>query len=296
MAINNSILGHPSLPNELVAYYKLDGDANDAHINALHGTAVGTPTWPTAAANCRLRQGLQLNGTTQYIWMADNDLFEPTTGLSAGGWFWIDSTGSDWQPLVNKYYWGSPWTNKSWQLYFQLSTNTLTASIVWGPTNGVDYWTVIKGSLSALKNSWHYIAFTYDKSIFILYVDGIEVARTTGCSGNPLANATPVYIGSFWDQDGSIRYYSKGYFDEIAIAARAWTPAEVLAFYHSGYPIRYAEVYADASGTAGSKVIENLIIHPAPENYRVVTPRVHPDPIPRVVQTPGWGYGIKGRG
>jgi len=239
----NSIGAHPSLPTGLIAYYKLDGNANDAHTNALHGTAVGIPTWPTAAGSCRLRQALQINGTTQFVWIADNALFESTTGLSVSGWFWIDSTGSDWQVLVSKYFWGSPWSNKSWELNFQLSTNTLRAYVVWGPTSG-NIWTVTKGSLSTLKNAWNHLAFTYDKANLVLYVNGFEVARTTGCSGNPQDAPISIYLGSYWDQDSGGRFYSKGYYDEIAIAARGWAAAEVLALYHTGYPLRYAEVPA----------------------------------------------------
>jgi len=239
----NSIGAHPTLPTGLIAYYKLDGNANDAHTNALHGTAVGVPTWPTAAGSCRLRQALQINGTTQFVWIADNALFESTTGLSVSGWFWIDSTGSDWQVLVSKYFWGSPWSNKSWELDFQLSTNTLRAYVVWGPTSG-NIWTVTKGSLSTLKNAWNHLAFTYDKANLVLYVNGFEVARTTGCSGNPQDAPISIYLGSYWDQDSGGRFYSKGYYDEIAIAARGWTAAEVLALYHTGYPLRYAEVPA----------------------------------------------------
>jgi len=241
----NSIGAHPTLPTGLIAYYKLDGNANDAHTNALHGTAVGVPTWPTAAGSCRLRQGLQLNGTSQYITIPDNSLFEPTTGISAAIWVYLDSTSTpDQHQLLGKYHWGSPWTDKSWQLLFAKSTTTLSTTIVWGPTIGVDYWTAAKAGLSSFMNAWHHIAMTYDKSILILYLDGIEVARTAGCSGNPLANTVPVQIGSYLNQDTGTRYYSKGYYDEIAIAARGWTAAEVLDLYHTGYPLRYAEVPA----------------------------------------------------
>lgn len=280
----SSIIHHPTLPDSLIAYYKLDGNANDSHVNGLNGTAVGTPTWPTSASYCRLRQALQLNGTSQYISIPDNARFTPTTGMSVGGWFWIDSTGaSTWQVLVNKYYWGSPWTNKSWEMEFNLSTNTLGAQIVWGPTLGVDYWAVTKGSLSALKNSWNHLAFTYDKSNLILYVNGFEVARTAGCSGNPLPNAVPIYIGSYWNQDNTTRYYSKGYFDEITIAARAWTPKEVLDLYHSAYPLRYNEVYIDQSASIGGTMLKDI------ETALIAAPT---DPNNMTSQTRPWPYAI----
>lgn len=280
---------HPTLLSGLLAYYKLDGNANDSHTNVLNGTAVGTPTWPTSATYCRLRQALQLNGTSQYISIPDNDLFEPTTGISVGGWFWIDSTGINGQPLVNKYYLGSPWTNKSWELYFNISANTLGATIVWGPTPGVDYWTVEKASLSALRNSWHHLAFTYDNSTLILYVDGFEAARRTGCSGNPLANATPVYIGSYWNQDNSTRTYAKGYYDEIAIATKAWTPAEVRDLYHTGYPLRYEEQYVDS--LQGASII-NLPqpVQGASSEVRALTRNLHPSQY--AIDKTSWSFAL----
>lgn len=274
----NSILRHPTLSAGLIAYYKLDGNPNDAHVNALNGTAYGTPTWPTSSTYCRLRQALQLNGTSQYVGLGTSALFRPLTGISVGGWFWIDSTGGTALPLLSKYYGTyANWTNRTWLLNFDNPAGNLNAIVYGGPNSG-DYILASKTGLSGYRNAWHHYLFTFDLTKVILYIDGVEVARTSGSISDLNSNSVPAEIGHFYHDGSATHTYFKGYVDEVFFCARALTPSEVLALFHSGYPLRYEEVYVDESGLAGGNLVREVENHifPVSDSYLDVIPEVRP--------------------
>ena len=268
-----SIKTHLTLLDGLLAYYKLDGNANDAHTNALHGTAVGVPTWPTAAGSCRLRQGLQLNGTSQYVNLGNNALFTPTTGLSAGGWVYLTGTAR-WQWIICKYGGDTPYSDISWGLVFDWTNNVLYAMVNTTTGDQSGFWSATKTGMSALKNSWHHLAFTYDKSVLVLYSDGYEIARLTGCSGNPNSNSINVYLGYRYNSTLLQHEYMSGYLDEFAIAAKAWTAAEVRDLYHTGYPLRYEEVIAGVGDAIPESLRQAILCGTA--DGRFLIPGVRP--------------------
>ena len=237
-----SIKTHLTLLDGLLAYYKLDGNANDAHTNALHGTPEGTPTW---AANCKLRQGLQLNGSSQCVSLGLSSLLCPGN-ITLSCWAYVDSTGGAYQAMINKRYYapGGGYTVISYIFTIYLPTNLITTIVSSG--DSAPYWHQIDYSAgSGIRNSWHHYAMTYDGSVLAVYLDGILRQTLTGCLG-PIKERPTIatLIGARTGDSGepSRSDYFKGYIDEVLISGRAFTPAEVLDLYHTGYPLRYEEV------------------------------------------------------
>ena len=239
-----SIKTHLTLLDGLLAYYKLDGNANDAHTNALHGTPEGIPTW---AANCKLRQGLQLNGSSQCVSLGLSSLLCPGN-ITLSCWAYVDSTGGAYQTMINKRYYapGGGYTVISYIFTIYLPTNLITTVVSSG--DSAPYWHQIDYSAgSGIRNSWHHYAMTYDGSVLAVYLDGFLRQTLTGCLG-PIKERPTIatLIGARTGDSGEpSRYdYFKGYIDEVLISGRAFTPAEVRDLYHTGYPLRYAEVPA----------------------------------------------------
>ena len=237
-----SIKTHLTLLDGLLAYYKLDGNANDAHTNALHGTPEGIPTW---AANCKLRQGLQLNGSSQCVSLGLSSLLCPGN-ITLSCWAYVDSTGGAYQTMINKRYYapGGGYTVISYIFTIYLPTNLITTVVSSG--DSAPYWHQIDYSAgSGIRNSWHHYAMTYDGSVLAVYLDGFLRQTLTGCLG-PIKERPTIatLIGARTGDSGEpSRYdYFKGYIDEVLISGRAFTPAEVLDLYHTGYPLRYEEV------------------------------------------------------
>lgn len=224
------IVSHATLPTGLIGYWSLDRNARDL-VGTHNGALVGAPT----LAAGKIRSCYPLNGTSQCINLGASNDFAPAGGISVFAWAYIDSTGGTWQWPICKYG-GDAWAEISWGLAFNNSTNVLYVTVA---AAGPAYWSVEKSSLSALKDSWHHVGFTYDNSILILYVDGIEVARTVGCSGAINPCATDTFIGYRYNATLLQHEWFKGSVDEPCIWDHALTPAEITDLYAGGFGLPY---------------------------------------------------------
>jgi len=229
---------HPTLFSGLLAYYKLDGNANDAHTNALHGTAVGAPTWPTA----RLKTGFQGNGSSQHINLGTDALFSPTA-ISISAWVYLAVTPSGVFSLVTKRTAFSTWADLQWTAEVD-SARKIRFEVGLSGSTGV---TVLSTSVLALS-TWYHVACVYDGTDARVYLNGY-LNNTVAGAGTIHSKTYPCVIGA--RADGSTPWtgrasYLNGLLDEIAIANHGWTAAEVIDLYHSGYPLRYEEQYVDS--------------------------------------------------
>jgi hypothetical protein len=232
-----TITSNASLLASLIAYYKLDGNANDAHTNLLHGTAIGTPTWPTAL----LRQGVQTNGSSQCINLGTNVLFNPTA-ISISAWVYLAGTPSGLYSIITKQTAFSTWADLQWAAAID-SARKVKFEVGLSDSTGV---TVLSASALTLS-TWYHVACVYDGTDARIYLNGY-LNNTVAGAGAIHAKAYPCVIGA--RADGSTPWasrtdYSNSRFDEITLASSAWTPEEVLFLYHSGYPVHYDEVRAE---------------------------------------------------
>jgi len=272
---------HPTLLSGLLAYYKLDGNANDAHTNALHGTAVGTPTWPTAM----LKTGFQGNGSSQYIDLGANALFSPTA-ISISAWVYLAATPSGVFSLVTKRTAFSTWADLQWTAEVD-SARKIRFEIGLSDSTGV---TVLSASVLALS-TWYHVACVYDGTDARVYLNGY-LNNTVAGAGTIHSKTYPCVIGA--RADGSTPWtgrasYLNGRLDEIAIANHGWTAAEVIDLYHSGYPLRYEEQYVDS--LQGASVV-NLPqpIQGASSDVRALIRNPHPSQY--AIDKTGWSFAL----
>ena len=78
-------------------------------------------------------------------------------------------------------------------------------------------------------NEWHHYAITVGHDYFIMYIDGVEVARAANLqSGDYATNIGVLAIGGSSDDLGRTRYFH-GAIDDVRIYDNALSPAEVMA-------------------------------------------------------------------
>ena len=76
-------------------------------------------------------------------------------------------------------------------------------------------------------NQWHHYAMTVSTSVFIFYIDGIEVNSTTNNQlGNYIVSIDYVDLGRH-RYDGITRGYFDGLIDDVRIYDRALTAEEI---------------------------------------------------------------------
>ena len=95
-----------------------------------------------------------------------------------------------------------------------------------GVWKGGGPWLVCTAIPSA--NVWHHLAYTYDGTTHILYIDGVEQATST--SVGQTGTVTSVQIGAA----SNYSEYFNGRIDEVRIYNTALTAAQISALYNQG--------------------------------------------------------------
>jgi len=220
----------PANPGDggLVAYYALDGDANDSSINGLDGVIGTVGDVNEAAIFVDGVSGMAIdllpsaNGTQgSYVNLgADPNYFDFTDAITLGAWVNIRSIPDEWRAIISK-------GDDTWRLSNVGATNRFHFGFCgYGsrPTpHGID------GNIEVEFDEWHYVCGTYDiNDGAYLYVDGIldvSLADTAGIA----VNTNDVWIGGN-NGDTNWKPYRlwDGVIDEVKIYDRALSQGEAM--------------------------------------------------------------------
>ena len=211
----------PPPTNGLVAYYPLNGNANDESGNNLNGTVYGATL--TTNRNGTSNKAYYFDGATSYIRILSNALLSlPTFTISA----WVNcerfdgSGGETGEILIKGIY-----PNFNFVLnaskYTPLGNNAFATEIT---SNG----NILGFNSNAVNaNIWYLVVVTNDGSNLQVFVNavsnGLLPAGTADTNGNDL------FIGRY---EGDMRYNFKGKIDDIRIYNRALTADEISSLYH----------------------------------------------------------------
>jgi hypothetical protein len=208
-----------SFPKGIVAYYPLDGTADDFGGNALNGTNYGATTVPGMHGSA-----FYFNGSTSYISVPDNSLFIFNSGMSISAWI-KPELNNMWYRIVDKEGSTSSTTSSNEWAFGMALTGGLYFGISKGTTQSS-----ANGANPVTLNTWWHVTGTWDGITMHIYLNGImqtESAQVTP----PINHSTyPVLIG----KGANSTYYFKGIIDELLIYNRALTAAEVDSLYR-GY-------------------------------------------------------------
>jgi hypothetical protein len=230
VALAVAIPARAGLADGLVAYYPLDGDANDASGNGYNGVVYGNTNWVPAVN----RQGLQFDGVTTYV-LVSNFTFQPRDQFSAAFWARPDTDSGTGQPrdFLSKHHdledmefdirmeddgkYDSEW--KIGDTFYDLTA-------IPGSNDQV-------GLVSPGFTNFDFITATYDGSVICFYVNGI-LKKQQPASGNISQSSYRLTIGAYAVNPLSEMF--KGVMDDVRIYNRALSTNEVMQLYALGLP------------------------------------------------------------
>jgi len=225
-----------SINSGLLAYYPLEGNANDLSGNLDNGVINGA-TFGTG----KIGQAASFDGIDNYISSSDKDYYTPTSsGFSVSAWVYLRSIevggGQSRATVISKspkeYASGNQW---EWSLLamdlYHDDGNAPWAFDTWSPSGGELSYAV--DSSDAQKNVWTHLVATVDSTgASRLYVNG--VLKATGPSATFPTNLNqPVRIGTHLSYLNFINEWNfDGMIDDARIWNRALTANEISTLYN----------------------------------------------------------------
>ncbi|MBT9168336.1 MAG: hypothetical protein DDT19_01681 [Syntrophomonadaceae bacterium] len=212
-----------ALINNIVSYWKLDGNSTDAA-----GTNNGTDTAITyGTANGRINQGALYNGTTSNINLGNVLGSTFVAAHSVSGWMF--PTGGSFAGLIGKTSGGIP---HPIDYYIDVGSRLFVAYLGNGTTT---YMFTRTPNSSITLNAWNFITVTYDGSATIagirIYINGVSQTLTPGGTNMTPTNGTnSAIIGSRSDAVTTLT----GNMDEVGIWSRVLSAAEVSTLFNNG--------------------------------------------------------------
>ena len=223
--------------NGLIAEYLFDTDASDTAGDA------GGPYDGTLQGDAAVSSGvLTLDGTDDYVTIADNDIFSFTDGAGTDNPFsislWVKSTvAASAQNLVTKGDFGG---TREYQFQFLGGGNAGKLAITLYTSSGSEYIYAI-GTTAYTQNQWHHYVVTYDGSEsetgITLYFDDSDDTATRGETGTYLGmsnSAVAVGLGARFSFT-AWGVFLTGDMDNVRIYDRELSAAEVTQLFNEGH-------------------------------------------------------------
>lgn len=221
------------LADRPVGYWPLGGTRD--LVAGRNATGVNSPTFGSPGlmiAGAQAGRCVDLNGSNQYLTVADNDVFSPTASAwSVECWVRFDNLPSVFMALVAKYEssateWGLNILGPSAGV-----TNTVEY-IIWN-SGGGEIWkaTAPANSLSTGR-IFHFVGTFNNGAPIIIYINGTERARNTSTTGGTRSNTTSkIWMGHRGDGAGS---HTDGRLAHVAVYDKVLSPAQIVSHYRAG--------------------------------------------------------------
>lgn len=214
-----------SLSNGLVAWYPMNGNANDESGNGLNGTTFNTNTVNGRSASST---SLDFNGSNSYVEASTNPLLENiTSALTLSAWIKPNNTGSEGAIIARRDFVGNPNGERT---HFQLSITSTGAIQFAAQNNSISNSNILVTSASQTVDyqDWNHIASTFEQDTVKIYHNGqlIHSQYTPNQVLSP--NNHWMNIGRIHRSGGNTFFNEfNGSIDEIGIWNRAINPSEV---------------------------------------------------------------------
>jgi len=140
--------------------------------------------------------------------------------FSLMAWVNVPKLTGNWQTIVTQ---NTDGPTRNYGIFINNAGGVIHYSFTFGKA-----WQSFDAKTGVVDGKWHHICATYDKEAFILYVDGIEDARTPR-NVTPDTAKTVITIGS-WVGGG----WLQGALDEVALFNNALKPNELKSVITNG--------------------------------------------------------------
>ncbi|NTW33823.1 MAG: LamG domain-containing protein [Bacteroidetes bacterium] len=225
-----------SLMCNLISYWKLNGNSNDA-FSSNNGSDASI-TYSTD--NGKISQGAGfVSANSSKILFADASLLKPTGNHSVSFWF-KTTTSSGWKGIFQSY---SQVSTVAGIQIMMSGANPGKLRFVNGNNQGFNYGTDYVEAISSgtvNDGSWHFAVCVSDGSTLKIYLDGnSSPVANVGWTGG-VAYTSPSYqaLGCF-DNNGTPEAFFDGSLDEVSFWSRALTTGEISQLYNSGTGLQY---------------------------------------------------------
>jgi hypothetical protein len=217
-------------PNGLVAWWQAEDNANDS-VGTNNGTLVSGITFTDG----KVGQGFHLNGTNQYIQIADSTSLKPTD-VTVEAWVRLDVevTPNAGNPGLQYIVFKKNTRNYNFEGYTLLKNRVSGQDIFSFAIASAGGGQIHADSTTVPQvGVWYHVAGTYDSSsgYLKLYVNGVQEGSAYAYAGFPLNYGTrPIFIGTTGESfDGKL----EGTVDEVSIYSRALSTNEIQAIYNA---------------------------------------------------------------
>ena len=223
--------------NGLVGYWPFNGNANDESGNGNNGTVNGATLTTDRFGNAN--SAYSFNGTSNYIQVAHNSIFDFETPNSITISSWIKTSMTTGAVIVQKQSGvGATQNGVSCGI---LDTNGYLHGVS-KKTNGTQ--SLISHPASGFNNNnWHHFVYTFSAGVAKIYLDGALLNSQTN-TGSTIANSTTNLIFGYGLPLNN--FYYNGKLDDIGIWNRALSQAEITAMYNG---VTYSDSCNNVSGS-----------------------------------------------
>jgi hypothetical protein len=216
-----------AITNGLVAWYPLDGNAQDYSGNGNDGTLAnftfdGTTNGWTAG---KFGKSLLFNGTGDYVDAGNPAVLRSSGPITVSAWVRVASlsTGPNFvSKTVNNF-------TDGWLLYYDSGTGKLTFRLQRG---GGSYSDAQASPSLVTDGKWHLLTGTYDGTTLSLYVDGSLQGHLAAANYAP-DTSRDLTVGANSDTHTNL---TSGSIDDVRIYSRALSASEISTLYQGSQP------------------------------------------------------------
>jgi hypothetical protein len=198
-----------------VAFYPLEGNANDQSGNGNNGVAFGGVSYGTG----RICMGASFDGATGNIRVPDSVSLRPSKFTIAA---WVKQLKPLNPPFTRRGRIAEKGESNSYYLYLNES-----AHLVFGFFDGLYHDLISASSLPV--GAWQFVAGTYDGAALKIYVNGTFDASLQLFS-SPRTTSDPLVIG--WKYNGISDDFFQGLLDEVRIYDEALSASQIQELYN----------------------------------------------------------------
>lgn len=211
-----------------VAWYRLDGNTDDAMGGSPGTLTNGAALSTTIIGGYSGAQSVQLDGSNDYIVVPDQPKLRLTDPITVEAWAVADSTSAGFHAIAGSVWWLVERNGNRFSLFTQ-GAGTQTGATT----------TIVPGTA-------YHVAVVWSGGTASLYVNGaLEVTQSYTWPGQ-VTNG--FRIGTY---DGTSEFWD-GRVDEVAVYARALTPTELGEHYAAGQAVPATVAGVTATATAAA--------------------------------------------
>jgi hypothetical protein len=206
----------------LIAYYKLNENADDSSGNNNNGTPFVT-SWEIET-NCKSNSCAKFNGIDNYVDIEHTNLLQQSFSsgiLTVTAWINPTAFVAD-KGIVSK---SKGFTTEGY-FDFKIGSTGVTSKLALNISNGSATFTANSADNSLSPSQWQHVAVTLDGTNIKFFVNGAQSGTTASETYKPASTTDSVKIGRAYNYSG---YTFSGLMDEVRIYNRALSANEIKA-------------------------------------------------------------------